>query len=297
MKRLGVDIGGTTMSIAEVTARGEIRDRIDLPSPAAVSGAEVVRVLREVVAERWADADFVGIGTAGVIDPNTGTILAASDSFHDWQGFELKAQAERALGKPVCVDNDVNTFLLGEQQCGVAAGVLDCLGVMLGTGVGGSFMLDGKLWSGRRGAAAEIGHMPGFGDLPCTCGGRGHLETLASGRSIGKRYQELSGDASFTEGARAVEALAKAGNDIALRVYEEAGRGLALAILQAATLLDVDTVVLGGGVVKAWELLRPSVDAMLVSHPLVSGAELRLRISTLGADAVLIGASRLDASA
>ncbi|MDY5585543.1 MAG: ROK family protein [Arcanobacterium sp.] len=296
MKRIGVDIGGTTMSVAEVTDSGEILNRVDVPSPAAVSGEEVVRVLRELIADKWANANFVGIGTAGVIDPATGSILAASDSFKGWQGFPLKERVQEALGIPVAVDNDVNSFLLGEQQCGIAVGEKDCLGIMLGTGVGGAFMLDGKLWSGARGAAAEIGHMPGYGNIPCTCGGTGHLETLASGRSIGRRYRELSGDDSFTEGARVVEVLAKDGNEKAIEVYLNAGRGLALAMLQASTLLDITTVVLGGGVIKAWDLLKPGVDEFLSEHPLVSGAELSVRRSTLGADAVLIGASRLGVS-
>ncbi|EFG65618.1 ROK family protein, partial [Streptomyces sp. SPB074] len=120
-----------------------------------------------------------GSAPPGSWTPCCGRILVASDSTRGWAGFAVTEAVESALGVPAFLDNDVNAFLLGEISAGAVRGERDVLGMTLGTGVGGA------LFPGPHGAAGEIGHIHGFGDLPCTCGGRGHLETLASGRSIG----------------------------------------------------------------------------------------------------------------
>ncbi len=136
----------------------------------------------------------VGVGAAGVVDARAGRILVASDSFRDWAGFAVTAAFEEAGSRvPAFLDNDVNAFLRGEAAAGAVAGEAHVLGMTLGTGVGGALWLDGALYDGPHGAAGEIGHVPGFGDLPCTCGGRGHLETLASGRAIAARYGDGPG--------------------------------------------------------------------------------------------------------
>ncbi len=291
---IGVDIGGTTMSVAQVGRDGRVEDVIETPSPARAHGQAVVAALRDIIGERWPNASGLGIGTAGVVDPVTGTILAASDSFHGWQGFPLRSALEDALGIPVRVENDVNAFLLGEQRFGAAAGRRDCLGVMLGTGVGAAVVLEGNIWPGQRGAAAELGHMPVMGDEPCSCGVPGHLESLAAGRSIARRYSAIEGVRSeLNDGAGSVAALAEAGDENARRVFREAGEALGLAMVQAATLFDLDTVIIGGGVAQSWGLLEPGIHSMLHRYPLISGAKLEVRQAVLGAHAVMVGAATL----
>ncbi|WP_255359412.1 ROK family protein [Frondihabitans sp. PAMC 28766] len=183
----------------------------------------------------------------------------------------------------------MNAFLRGEVSAGSIAGSREALGITLGTGVGGALWIDGRLWDGPRGAAGEIGHIPGFGDALCTCGGRGHLETLASGRSIARRYSEQTGSGPVT--AREVATSALGGDPDALAVMTDAGDAVARGVLITAGLLDVTTVVVGGGVSRSWGLLGQLVGDAIDRQPPVSGATIRLEASGLGVDAVSLGAA------
>jgi glucokinase len=230
----------------------------------------------------------VGVGAAGVVDAVSGHVLVASDSFTDWAGFPVAAALRTALGVPAFLDNDVNAFLRGEIACGAAAGEADVLGMTLGTGVGGALWTGGELRTGAHGAAGEIGHIPGFGDLPCTCGGRGHLETLASARSVRARYGERTGR-ELT--AREVADAARDGDADARAVYAAAGAGIARAIVMTAGLVDIGTVVIGGGVSGAWTLLEPLIQERLAAEPPISGHPVKLLRAALGSGAVPLGAA------
>lgn len=229
----------------------------------------------------------VGVGAAGVIDHETGVVRAASATFVDWAGFALADELAARLGVPVRVENDVNSFLLGEAARS-APDEQDVLGVMLGTGVGGAVVLAGELRHGPSGAAGEIGHTPGYSALVCTCGQVGHLETLASGTSIGRRYAERTGDDVLD--ARVVADRARSGDAEAVAVFAAAGRALALACASAATLLDLPRAIVGGGVTQAWDLLAPAIENTLRTDAPVSGLPLTITRATLGSDAVALGA-------
>ncbi|MEV0221633.1 ROK family protein [Streptomyces sp. NPDC050704] len=294
----GVDIGGTTTQVVLCTPELAVVDGLEVPTPAAAGGAAMVRAaldaLELLLARGPARLLAAGVGAAGLVDTRAGRILVASDSFTDWAGFEVTATMAGELGVPVFLDNDVNAFLRGEVAEGAVAGEPHVLGMTLGTGVGGALWLDGALYDGPHGAAGEIGHVPGFGDLPCTCGGRGHLETLASGRSIGARYGDRTGGSHTARTARTALAVAEAarlGDPDALAVYEAAGAAVARAILVTAGLLDITTFVIGGGVSEAWDLLEPPILAVLAAEPPVSGHPIRVVRAGLGGSAVAIGAA------
>jgi len=288
----GADIGGTTTQVVLCTDGLTVLDRVELPTPAAAGGQAMVgtvlgglRTLLDRVPSRLAG---VGVGAAGVVDAATGHVLVASDSFSGWAGFAVAATIEEALGVPAFLDNDVNAFLRGEVSKGAVEGERHALGMTLGTGVGGALWMDGALLDGPHGAAGEIGHIPGFGDILCTCGGRGHLETLASGRSIAARYAERTGRHTS---ARGVAAAAEGGDPDALAVFGAAGAAIARAILITAGVVDVTTVVIGGGVSRAWSLLQPPILGALAAEPPVSGHLIRLLRARLGGDAVAVGAA------
>ena len=217
---------------------------------------------------------------------------AASESFTDWVGFAIGPELADALAVPVAAENDVNAFLHGELRWGAVAGADHALGVMLGTGVGGAIALDGRIFGGPRGAAGEIGHTPGYSDLTCTCGQVGHLETLASGRSIEARYAERTGGTGTATAAEIAER-ARAGEPDARGVFDAAGHALGLAIASAATLLDVGDVVVGGGVRRAWDVLEPALRATIAENEPVSGYPLTVHPSVLGDRAVALGAAAL----
>ncbi|MFZ7087481.1 ROK family protein [Curtobacterium sp. RRHDQ10] len=288
----GIDVGGTNTKVLVATEDLVVLDRTDVPTPSHEGGAAIVARAVGAVRTLLARVDGVlvgvGVGAAGVVDARTGTVLVTGDSFTGWAGFAVAAAIEAALGVPATLDNDVNAFLRGEVSTGAVVGESDVLGMTLGTGVGGALLLGGVLFDGPRGAAGEIGHVPGFGDARCTCGQTGHLETLAAARGIAARYAERTGRVLH---AHEVAAAASAGDGDALAVFDAAGWGLARAILVTAGVLDVTTVVIGGGVTRGWDLLEPRIRRWLDREPPVSGAAIRVERARLGSDAVALGAA------
>lgn len=288
----GVDIGGTKIRAAIVTAGGAVLASATAPTPSG--GEAMLDVAADLVARATATAGApvaaVGVGAAGVVDPGTGEVLAASDSFTGWVGTNLRDGLAARTGLRVVAANDVDAFLVGEATWGAVRGTGAAAGIALGTGVGGALWLDGALYRGA-GAAGEIGHMPGFGDARCTCGQRGHLETLASGRSVARRYAELAGGDGI--GATEIESRARAGDPTAVRVLADAGHAVGSAVLMLAALLDVGHVVVGGGLARAWDLLEPALLARLREEPPVSGHAVAVRRAMLGGDATVVGAAAL----
>lgn len=287
----GVDIGGTKIRAAVVAPGGAVLSSATAPTPSG--GEAMLDVAADLVARAVASAEVpvaaVGVGAAGVVDPGTGEVLAASDSFSGWVGTNLKDGIAARTGLRVVAANDVDSFLVGEATWGAVRGVRSAAGIALGTGVGGALWLGGALYRGA-GAAGEIGHMPGFGTARCTCGQRGHLETLASGRSVARRYAEFGG---ADVGAAEVEARALAGDATAVRVLADAGHAVGSAVLMLAALLDVGHVVVGGGLARAWDLLEPALLARLREEPPVSGHPIEVRRAVLGGDATVVGAAAL----
>lgn len=295
----GIDIGGTTTSA--VIADGDaVVGQATTATPARDGGAAMLEAAVGAVEGALTSGHYrlvaVGVGTAGVIDPREGAVVAASDSFGDWVGYRVADELHDAFGVPVVVENDVNAFVEGERRFGAARGLDDVLGVMLGTGVGGALILSGRLYTGPNGSAGEIGHVPGFGDHRCSCGRTGHLETLASGRSILLRYQERVVDgagADMPVSAADVAAMARAGDANAAAVFDQAGRAVGRAAVMVATLVDVTRVVVGGGVLGAWDLLEPAIKAELAAEPPVSGHPIMVIRGVLGDSAVAMGAAAL----
>jgi glucokinase len=288
----GVDIGGTAIQVVLCTPALEIVARAEAPTPRggdAMIGA-ATRMIDELIADAGPAAALtgVGVGAAGVVDAQAGRVLVASDTFVDWAGYRVTDAVTGSLGAPAFLENDVNAFLTGEASAGAIRGERDALGLMLGTGVGGALWIDGALYPGPHGAAGEIGHMPGFGELLCTCGRHGHLETIAAGRQIELRYREAGGPELP---AAEIAVRAEAGDELAASVFARAGRAVGQAISVVAALVDATTVVIGGGVANAWPLLAPALDAYLAEEPPVSGLPIRIERSTLGKDAVAVGAA------
>jgi len=288
----GIDIGGTKIAAMLVDGSGRIVARGQVSAPAREGGAAMADAAADLTRELLEQQDAVllaaGVGAAGVIDHATGTVRAASATFVDWVGFPLAAELRERLGVPVAIENDVNAFLLGELSHGTATDS-DVLGVMLGTGVGGALVLDGRLRHGSHGAAGEIGHTPGYSTVRCTCGQVGHLETLASGTSIGLRYGERTGEGGLS--AHEVADRARTGDVDAIAVYETAGRAVALACASAAGILDLSSAIVGGGVSRAWDLLAPAIEQALVTDSPVSGVPVHIVPATLHTDAVALGAA------
>jgi len=317
---IGVDVGGTKIAAARVTAEGTLRGRVhEVPTPAhagpdAVLDAIAGLILSVSVGEAADGADgvgegpavptAVGIGAAGVIDSRRGTVISATDAITGWAGTDIATGVAKRLGAagmhrpdgsvpPVHVDNDVNAYAAGEAWRGAGTDAASALVVAVGTGVGGAVILDGRVHHGAHFLAGEMGHMPAAlaAGERCTCGRIGHLEAVAAGPQIARRFCEATGAQDIT-GALAVEQLARCGDPDARRLYREAATALGQAIAGIVTVLDPDRVIISGGLARSgrlwWGPLHEALRRELVD---LVATDLQLVPAALGTTAPIIGAA------
>jgi glucokinase len=292
---LGVDIGGTKTRVGVVGAGHRVLEVREAPTPARDGPAavlEVVAALGRELAGRFTGLAGCGVGTAGVVDPASGAVLASTDALAGWPGTPVGPRLRALLGLPVQVDNDVNAFAVGEAAAGAARGRAHVLAVMVGTGVGGAFLLDGRPWRGAHHNAGEVGHLPvpGFGDRPCSCGGRGHLESVSAGPAMAASYRRRAGEAvPFATVARRAEA----GHGPAAEVVDEGGRVLGQLLAGLVNAVDPEVVVLGGGAAQPGGRYWDQAERHYRRHLLPTVREVPLLAPRLGRDAVLVGAAEL----
>jgi glucokinase len=219
-----------------------------------------------------------------------------------WRDFPLRARLAAAYGLPVVVDNDAKAMALGEHWRGAGQGARYLLGMVVSTGVGGGIVVDGRLLHGAQGNAGHIGHVVVAPSGPrCACGARGCIEAVASGPSIVRAAQaalrrgtpsELADAAPLT--AETVAAAARAGDSLAMALFVRAGRALGRGIASAAALVDLDRVVIGGGVSQAGSLLFDPLRAELARRARLDFTRgLAVLPAALGRQAGLVGAAAL----
>ena len=295
--RLGIDLGGTKIEgVVLDDADGRIVERRRVPTEAARGYAHIVETIGDLCdtlrAAQPACAATVGVGTPGAVSTRTGLMKNCNTTCLN--GRDLPGDLARRLAVPVVVENDANCFALAEARAGAGRGARVVFGVILGTGVGGGIVLDGRLWSGPQHIAGEWGHHAiDPAGPPCYCGQRGCVESLISGPAVERRYVALGGSA-----VRMGEIVARArgGEAIAHRAFEEFLDRFGRALANLITILDPDCVVLGGGVSKTDELYTAGRAAVA---RYVFNDELRTPIvrHQLGDSAGVIGAAWLTGAA
>ena len=285
---VGVDIGGTKIAAGLVGPDGTLVDRHTEPTPqdrgAAGVRSAIEHAVRAVAAGHPIDA--VGVGTGGVVDTAAGVIVSATDLLPDWRGTPVGPHLADRLGVPVQVDNDVNALAAGELA---DAGPGTSLYVGIGTGIGGAVVIDGALRHGSHHTAGGIGHVPVGTDRTrlCSCGRPGHLEAVASGPGIADDYR-----AGLRE-LRVVASAADAGEARAAAAIETAAGILGRTIAGVVNVLDADRVVVGGGVAALGDRLFGPLNAAFAVELMPPLAALRVRPSSLGPDASVLGAAAL----
>ncbi|MDI7251944.1 MAG: ROK family protein, partial [Actinomycetota bacterium] len=229
---------------------------------------------------------------------------------HPLHETPVKDILQEAFDLPVVVDNDANVAALAEARLGAGRGSRYLVHLTLGTGIGGGIVIDGEVYRGAQGAAAELGHMIIDENGPiCNCGARGCLEALASGVAIYKRVEELSwtkkrspmldefraDPLSFR--AEAVGRHASEGDELALSILRDAGKHLGVGITSIINIFNPDTVTLSGGLLGCFgymeEEMRLTVDGMAIP---ISRKHARILTSTLGDDGGTLGAALLALS-
>jgi len=247
MLRIGIDLGGTKTEGIAMGADGRILLRERRPTPQAQGYDAILANIQSLVAdlERQAGEHCrVGIGTPGAISTRTGCLKNSNTVCLN--GKPLPADLERLLEREVRIANDANCFALSEAIDGAGQGQPVVFGVILGTGVGGGIVVDGRLLAGAQHIAGEWGHNVLEADgPPCYCGKRGCVETLLSGPGLARDHAAHGGDPSLD--AQAIVARATAGDACAeatmRRYLERFGRALSVVV----NILDPHAIVLGGG--------------------------------------------------
>ena len=306
---VGLDIGGTKIAAGLVDPAGRILHRAQAATPGS-SPELVERTVAELVQglRRWAPEAPVGVGAAGWMDPETGTVLFSPHLA--WRNEPLRDRLVTVLGQPVGVVNDADAAGWAEYRFGAGQGEANLVCLTLGTGIGGALVADGQLRRGRFGLAGEFGHqviVPG--GHRCECGNRGCWEQYASGNALGREGREVAranspvahtlldaarGDVEGINGALVTE-LAAAGDPACREIVAEAGYWLGLGLANLAAALDPGTFVIGGGLGSASDQLLEEAEASYRRHLTGRGYRPFARIcrAGLGADAGLIGAADL----
>ena len=272
MIRIGIDLGGTKIEAIALDDAGRelARRRIAAPSHDYAQTIDAVRGLVDALEGELGARGRVGIGTPGAISAVTGRIKNANST--QLNDRPLAEDLARALGREVRVDNDANCFALSEASDGAGAGRRLVFGVILGTGVGGGIVHDGRVWLGPNAIAGEWGHNempsrtePGLPDTRCYCGRRRCIETFVSGPGLAADHRRSAPDASASLDAAAIAALARAGDADARATMARFYERLAGALATVINVLDPDVVVLGGGLSNI-EPLCDEVRARLPAH-------------------------------
>lgn len=296
---LALDVGGTKIAAGLIDTDGTLLYTATRPTRGdqgpEVVWAVVAELLGDVLAKAGGRVAAVGIGSAGPVDVNAGTVSPIN--IPGWHGFALRDRVAAAVpGVPVRLGGDGVCMALGEHRYGAGRGTRSMLGMVVSTGVGGGLVLDGAPFHGRTGNAGHVGHVVVDADgEPCRCGGRGCVETISSGPAL-VRWALANGWTPETAeaDAKALAAAAEAGDPVARRAFRRGAEALAAMIASVAAVCDLDLVVIGGGVGKSGALLFDPLRAALSEHARLDFlAGLHVVPAELGGDAGLVGAAAL----
>jgi ROK family. len=252
MNVIALDIGGTKISGAVITAEGEMLHIKEQPTE-ALKGAEHIlnstfRVIDDLINEK--NIKGIGIASAGRINVEEGSVFYATPNLPGWTGLHLRDIFQNKYNVPVVVDNDVNAAAIGEGWLGAARELDSYVCITLGTGVGGAFVVNKKVWRGSQWSGAELGHMIlKAGGRPCNCGLSGCVEQYVSGTAIYSRYNELSG--KKVKSAAEVFNLVGQKDPNAIQVIQEFKRDIIDVLLSLNNIFDPRGYVIGGGILGA----------------------------------------------
>ena len=312
--RGGIDLGGTKIQAVVVDDDHQVLGQARVPTPTEGGPTDVADAMASALQQAASEAstssgelEGVGAGSPGDVDSEAGTVTGARNLPGGGATFPLAQLLQERLGAPARVSNDVRVTTMAEASIGAGRGFRSMLGVAWGTGVGGGLILDGRPWVGR-GAAGEIGHMVvKIGGAQCPCGRVGCMEAYAGRAAMERRARkrheegtktdllkimEKRGRTRMTSGvwARALDADDK----LAIELVDEAVEAIAAAVASVVNLLDVEGVVIAGGLgIRLGEPYVERIGAAMQPHLFVDQRPPEVRLAALGDLGGAIGASLL----
>ncbi|WP_353932383.1 ROK family protein [Okeanomitos corallinicola TIOX110] len=284
---IGIDLGGTAIKLGLFTANGSCLKSITVDTPQPATPAAVLSQMIDAIAQIDPDnhSIAIGVGTPGPADAG-GRVAKVAINLAGWHDVPLADWLEAKTGKPTILANDANCAGLGEAWLGAGRNFDNLILLTLGTGVGGAIILDGKLFVGHQGAAAELGLISLNPDGPmCNSGNQGSLEQYACisaiRRRTGKEPAELG-------------KLAQNGDLEALTFWQEYGKDLGIGLTSLIYVLTPQAVIIGGGVSASFEYFLPSMQAEIEKRVLpTSRLGLQILPAELGNSAGMVGAAKL----
>lgn len=270
---VGLDVGGTKIAAGVVQADGKVLESVSVPTPADGDVSSTVAPMLQCIdrfTDRYPEISAVGVGAAGMVDWPSGHIRWAPNN--SYRNIQLRDVLASERGIHTVVDNDANVAAWAEMRAGAGVGYDNLVVLTVGTGIGAGLVLDGKIYRGATGIGGEAGHIivnPN-GGATCGCGSRGCLEAMASGTALARiarravsedgagRLAQMAAAAGRISGELVHEA-ACSGDVTAQSLFREIGYWLGIGIASLVTLLDVQIVIIGGGLSSTDELLlRPA---------------------------------------
>jgi glucokinase len=299
----GIDLGGTKIQVVVVDDSHELHGQARHPTPTEGGPedvvAEVAACVREAAEQAGVETNElqgVGLGSPGAVDDRAGTVTSARN-LPGWAGaFNVREVLERELGAPLALGNDVQVAVDAEFELGAAKPYSSLLGVFWGTGVGGGIVLDGKPWVGRR-AAGEIGHVcVKIGGAKCGCGRHGCMEAYAGRAMLEARARKRQEKGEKTRLFKIMEERNRprltsgvwnralnAGDKLAHELIDEAVEALGAGVASALNVLDVEAVVIGGGLgLKLGEPYVEKIRAAIMPHLFTSDDPPAIMLAALG---------------
>lgn len=288
---LAVDLGGTKISAGLVDLNGKVKKVIKTETQASAGSkivlANLYRLISQLITPQIRQ---IGIAMAGRIDFRKG-IVGRSPNIPGFENFPLIAELKKEFkGKQFKIDNDAHCFVLGESTFGAGKKYRNAVGVTLGTGIGGGIIINRQLYRGANNSAGEFGHTTiSSARIKCSCGKFGHLEAMASGRSIENMFLKLT---NIKKTATEIEKMAKSGNKTAKQVYLSASYYLGLGLANILKALDPDIIILGGGLSRNQLLIAQALQEtrkLVLYHPLKQTKIVKAKLAHPG----LVGAALL----
>lgn len=309
---IGIDLGGTNIKAGVVTEDGTILTECSVKTLAQRPYQDIVRDMAACVMSVLKQANLttddvaaIGVGIPGVADQKQGRVIFCTNL--GWRDIPLRDEMQKYIGKPVYIDNDATVAGYAESVAGVSRGCSCSVFLTLGTGVGAGIVIGGRPWSGAHGVGSELGHMTLVVDgVPCTCGNDGCVERYCSATAIIRMAKQAclgypdcdmvrraGGDVERINAKTVIDS-AKAGDPIALRIFDRYCKYLAITINNITAFLDPEMIILGGGVSSAGDFLLSSVKQQLPRYLMYKNLPSpELCLAQLGNEAGIIGAALL----
>ena len=302
----GVDIGGTKIAVALETLGGKKIALRQLPTKTEIGANAIVetifQAMTEMLEENQSNLVSIGIGCPSPLDIENGLVMSPSN-LRDWVDFPIVKLFQERFRVPVILENDANTAALGEYVYGAGRGFQNIVYITVSTGIGGGIILNGEIFHGVSLGAGELGHTIVQPDgIRCNCGSIGCLETICAGVHIARRAREglLKGESSLLNemtthideiSAKTVVEAVRRADRLAVEIWDETCRYLAIGIANVISMLAPEAVIIGGGISAAGDLLFVPLRRMMPEFvSMIPPEKINILPAELGSESGVCGA-------